>query len=252
MSCAANQVYLRVPKRLLLDVSPASPTPTPPYSRPAEHLVYILAGSLEDVQQYSGTTVQWLITITRLIFREIIDSILLYTPKDGYDENWYDTERDDNWQLVGEGDTLRATIYEIFIHPPVTYTKISLRHKSSKTSTRSRDKSKSLLTQITSRDQSCVVSHADRPVTASHLLPKRMGDDLTKEIFRSFAPTEHAQYGSSIDIFHPSLGILASKAIDDYIGKYTVGFFCLDAVSQVLNINQCIAYSFRFLVSKSI
>lgn len=197
------------------------------------------------MQRYAGLTVKWLITNTGLIFREA-PHLVLYTPKGGYDAHWHSTERDSTWQPVAGEDTLQPTIYEVFSPSPVLSTNISLRRMSSRTSTKSKNRASTFCSQITSRDQYCVITQATYPVTASHCLPKRMGDDTTREIFRVFAPTEHALYGPTINVFHPSLGFLTVKNLDNFIKDYSLGLFCLDAVSRHLNTDECITYNLDF------
>lgn len=231
-------MYLRVPRIFLSSHPSASATAT--YNQPAEPLVYILAGSLEDVQRYSGTTVQWLITITRLIFCETAVDPVLYTPSGEHDPSWYDTERDATWRLVKEEDTLQATIYEVFHNSPL----ISARsNKPGRAPVRLRTNSPasrsftSFRDDVASRDERCLmtITKTKGIPAAVHLLPTRLGHERTTDIYRMFAPKEYSQYGeASITSSHPSLGIFMAHSIQHFIDNTTLGFFCLDAVSHIL------------------
>jgi hypothetical protein len=91
---------------------------------------------------------------------------------------------------------------------------------SSKTSYSASGNARTFLRDITLRDRACVVSSISMPIytTASHIIPKRMGDRQTFDIVAQFEP------GTVVDgRFDPRLGVLLSRNLNGAFGVYKMG-----------------------------
>lgn len=105
--------------------------------------------------------------------------------------------------------------------------KISSRHnQTSITSIRSQNRSRSFHDALERRDTKCVASgNALTPVlVATHLVPKRLGDVNTTEIFHSYVG-DTLPASTPIDRFHPALGIYLCANIKSFVDRYLLGFW---------------------------
>jgi hypothetical protein len=73
-------------------------------------------------------------------------------------------------------------------------------------------------------NETCVVSRS-RPqsaLTASHLIPKRMGANGVREVMTRFCG---GQVPTDIGEFDPRIGIALSVALDSLVDVYQLGFY---------------------------
>ena len=83
-------------------------------------------------------------------------------------------------------------------------------------------RSRTLLTELFQRDCICIVSQNPVEVIliASHLLPRRLGDNGVFQLF-----------GYSVDRYRPSIGFLLNASIGRLVDIYQIGFLSLGNVS---------------------
>jgi hypothetical protein len=222
-------VYLRVPWRSVCQL-PACDARNlvivsllDPDRRSSGHL-YAIKAELARIHNLSQTA-DWLIKVTILLFEPRRNGSLL-TFSGGGVEYWYGRDRDASWRVVEENEIISATIYEFRGEAePLTLSRRCLRQSHSVTSQSRREDSTTFRNQILARDLSCPVSNVADPyaVTASHLIPKRLGDPCIQAIVKFYAGEVAAQL---IDHrFHPALGILLYTPIDRRVDTFTVGFY---------------------------
>ena len=72
------------------------------------------------------------------------------------------------------------------------------------------------------RDVACLVTGDDVSLVASHLVPKRVGDEGAAEIMERFVGVGE---GRDIHRFHSSLGILLVSNLDSLVDLNKLGFY---------------------------
>ncbi len=227
-------LYLRVSRRFLNILPPVTadqpnPQPLPPSPVAVGHLIVIRA-SLQDLRPFTGVTVDWLIRVARLIFEPLGTSSLFTFTEDTL-ESWFDRDMEPTqWRQVEQGELLRATIYEFRPdnNAPITLSKMSLRQGKSVTTNTSQPQATTFRDAIRARDTQCIITQNPffELVTASHLLPKRLGDATVTSVVQRFTGS-----GNAVTRFHPTIGILLSKLLDSLVDSYTMGFWNTGPVS---------------------
>lgn len=213
-------LYLRVSRRFL-NLLPAvtedqpNPQPLPPPPGAMGHLIVIRA-SLQDLRPFTGVTVDWLIRIARLIFEPLGTSSLFTFTEDTL-ESWL--VRDMNpaqWRRVEQGELLRATIYEFRPNNNafITLSKISLRQEKSVTTDAdvSQQQATAFRDTIRARDTRCIITRNpffELVITASHLIPKRLGDAAVTSVVQRFTGLDDV-----VTRYDPTIGVLLSKQLD--------------------------------------
>jgi hypothetical protein len=230
----AETLHLRVNKKLIL-LFPAETTNQPslqPVNPPPETQgnLYVITAELNDIQPFAGQTVDWLITVARLLFQPLGTSSL-YTFTKGNVESWLDREMElSQWRRVQHGEQLRATIYEFLPNNNafIALTKMSLRHARSVTTNASRDQANTFCDSLLRRDQSCVISGhpLEASLVASHLIPRRLGDAGVQSAFERFVCTS-----TSVTRYNPRIGILLFVGTDVIVDDFTAGFWYIGPVS---------------------
>jgi hypothetical protein len=220
-SAATNQmIYIRILQSVVTipnTTSIKNPDPSTPL-----HL-YLIKGSLDDIARYAGSTVNWIIKVANLIC-DPSGASRIYTHTEGTPSYWYDRKRNADWRQVTLGDPLIAGIYEFVTTGPITLSRISERRDHSLTSNGSVSNAATFRRDLDLRDGVCVVTQepASFSLIASHLVPKRVGDDGAKEIITRFVGAGMACH---IHKFHPRLGILLLSTLDNFVDRFKLGFY---------------------------
>jgi hypothetical protein len=228
------QVYLRVNRRFLVLFPIASadepnPQPLPPLPGTTGNLNIIIA-DLGDLSQFAGDTVDWLITVARLIF-EPRGTSSLYTFTTDSLEWWLDREMEPSlWRPVMPGEQLRATIYEFVPNDDafIALTKMSLRQARSVTTNTSIPQATPFRNALLQRDQTCIITRQSlqRSLIASHLIPRRLGDAGVQSVFQRFIGS-----CTTVNRYDPRIGVLLSATLDTFVDAYELGFWNYGPVS---------------------
>ena len=218
-----QMVYIRV---LYSDIDNTTITNVPVDPSAPRHL-YLIEGTLNDIARYAGETVDWIIKVSNLIC-DPSGAGHVYTHTKGTPSYCYNKDRDASWRQVALGDPLLAGIYEFVANDQrdITLSKFCGRHIHSLTSrgATATTSASTFRQNIDKRDVACVVTKSGTAssLTASHLVPKRVGDEGAKAIMERFVGV-----GESRDIhkFHPSLGVLLFKTLDALVDCNELGFY---------------------------
>ena len=218
-------VYLRVNRRLLLQLNaPSANQPKPPPSHPLpgeSGNLNVIAAPLPDLQKFAGTTVDWLIHVARLIFAR---SGVLYTFQTQNLHYWLGRQKDNTWRQVLAGEELRPTIYE-YRHlndQAIEPTRMCYRPVRSVTTNTTQDQASVFRTALLERHSTCIISGEFEPrfLVASHLIPRRLGDNGVRSIFQHFTglPTPMTR-------FHRSIGITLDLRMNILVDLFQLGFW---------------------------
>ena len=231
----AEMVYLRVNRRFLLVLNPATtaqPNPLPAQPLDAGGNLNIIAAPLAEFQFFAGDRVDWLIRVAGLIL-DPHGTGVLYTFQTKTVDYWLNLEQDHTWRTVQAGEELRATIYEYrrSNNQPMAPTRVCPRQVNSETTNTSRDQAKAFRTALLKRHSSaCVVSGISRirQLKASHLIPRRLGDNGVQSTFQLFTGLN-----TPVTRYHPSIGIPINSLLDDLVDVFEVGFWSTGNVSLI-------------------
>ena len=129
------------------------------------------------------------------------------------------------WKDVDPTDPLTASDYLYDVQDVISLTKISHRKGRSKTSvTGSASKMEN---RVKGRDrQQCWVTRGGISTSNSHVCPKRMGDHLVRDIYRTFEST----LPPGFSIFHEMCGITLILHLDHFFDKYEFGLRFVEPV----------------------
>ena len=172
-----------------------------------------------DLQFFAGNTVDWLIRVARFIL-DPRGTGALYTFQTKTVDYWLGVEKDDSWRTVQAGEVLEATVYE--------YQQLN-NQPMVPTTNASQNQAAIFCRALLQRHSSaCVVSGIPRPrrLKASHLIPRRMGDNGVQSAFQLFTGLD-----TPVTRFHPSVGILLFSGLDDLVDVYEVVFWGIGTVS---------------------
>jgi hypothetical protein len=205
--------------------SPQSPHPA---HRQLRHL-YLIEGTFKDIERYAGTTVDWVIKVAHFICSPSqAGAGQVFTHTKGSIAEWLVVDRDSSWREVALGDTLHPGIYEFVLDTgPIELSKICLHTRHSQTSlgTETQHNATYFCAQIQQRDgNKCVVSQMTgrRSLTATHLIPKRLGTDGARAIVTRFCGEQAVH---DINRFDPRIGILLIKTVDGMVDMFELGFY---------------------------
>jgi len=224
-------MYLRVNRKLLLLPNPPTEDqPNPPSSQPSlgvTGILNVLAGPLTDIQKFAGTTVDWLIRVARLIL-DPRGAGNLYTFQRGTVQYWLNQEMTDSWRQVGAGEELAPTIYE-YRRPdgqPMELTRISDCQVNYVATHHTREETE-FRDALLALHTGCIISRAsyDRTLTASRLIPGRLGNDGVQYIFERFTGLS-----TSVTKFHPSIAVPLNLFLDDFVSTFDLGFWSIGNV----------------------
>jgi hypothetical protein len=214
-------IYIRIPKSLLLPTNAPGTSADPLPADPLAHL-YLIEGLYEAIERYAGTTADWIIKVAHLICGPLGEG-QVYTHTTGTPEYWRLRARTDTWREVVPGDPLLPGIYEFHTTGPVALSKISERHTQSRVSEGSTSNASTFKARIMRRDGSkCVVSHSPTPLTATHLIPKRLGASGAIEVVTRFSGE---QVALGIGLFDPRIGIMLIDSLNRDLYLYQLGFY---------------------------
>ncbi|KIL55007.1 hypothetical protein M378DRAFT_173917 [Amanita muscaria Koide BX008] len=79
---------------------------------------------------------------------------------------------------------------------------------------------------LLARDGTCIISQNPLSLIASHLVPKRLGDAAVTSVVQRFTGSDAA-----VTRFHPTLGVLLFRSLDDRVDSYEMGFWNSGPVS---------------------
>ena len=167
---------------LQIPTSPLTSQQSPP-----DHL-FLIEGRFTDISRYAGTTVDWIIKVAHLIC-DPSGSGHVFTHTTGTSSDWHTSDRTASWRQVINGDPLLSGIYEFEPASPIALSNISERNNHSLTTAGSQSSSSIFCRDITQRDAACVVTRSSNLLVASHLIPKRMGSDGTRNKVRRCTPS---------------------------------------------------------------
>ena len=211
-----QKVYIRVHYSDVIvdntDLDPSAP----------RHL-YLIEGKFDDIARHAGDTIDWIIRVSNLIC-DPSGKGHIYTHTEGTPSYRYDKDRDADWRQVALGDPLLAGIYEFVANDHITLSKICERNTHSVTSRRTATTAhaNTFRRNLEERDVACVVTGNDVSLVASHLVPKRVGDEGAETIMERFVGEGE---GRGIHRFHPSLGILLVSTLDSMVDLNKLGFY---------------------------
>lgn len=231
---SGTTLYLRVDHRFLRqfpDATAQNPTPLPPPVGTTGILNVIIA-DLEDLQPFSGNTVDWLIAVAHSIF-EPLGMGSLYTFTTHTLDYWLEREMDHSqWRIVLPGENLTATIYEFRCANDalITLTQIILPHQRSHTTNDSGPRATQFRTACLRRDQRCIIVSRHSRTIASHLIPKRLGDAGVQAVFQRFIGPGPA---ATVDRYDPRLGVMLTANLDSLVDSYDLGFWNNGQVSSL-------------------
>ncbi|KAF8813131.1 hypothetical protein BYT27DRAFT_7131819 [Phlegmacium glaucopus] len=179
---------------------------------------------LHDLHPFSGNTVDWLLKVARLIF-EPLGTSSLYTFTTGSLGWWLDREMEPaHWRQVLPGEQLRATIYEFRPNNDalISLTRRSLRHMRSVTTNTSRPRATTFRDALLRRDGTCPISRhtVGSLMTASHLIPRRLGDHGVQSIVQRFTGLS-----TIVDRYDPAIGIPLFLSLDLLADTFQMGFW---------------------------
>ena len=110
---------------------------------------------------------------------------------------------------------------------PIILSKICLRHGRRSVADRGfESNAKDFRESCVARDAGCVVNRCLMPITASHLIPKRIGSagiqDIMARFVLGFADAAQADHTHQFD---PRIGITISTSLDSWVNQFNVGFY---------------------------
>ncbi|KAF8340833.1 hypothetical protein F5887DRAFT_1160371 [Amanita rubescens] len=230
---APQRLYLRV-SREFLNQLPAptadqpDPEPLPPPPGIGGHL-FVIIQDIEDLRPFAGERVDWLIRVARLMFEPLGNSHLFTFTGDITEDTvqlWINMDMvPAQWRQVQQGEPLRPTIYEFRPNnnAPITLSKMSARQSHSVTTNTSQPHADAFRDAIRARDTRCIITGHPRfrAVTASHLIPKRLGDVAIRSVVQRFTGLD----ASGVTRFDPRLGVLLVKHMDSMVDFYELGFW---------------------------
>ena len=126
---ATEFVLIRVRRDLLLPIPTTATNPPPAASQHSPGHLYLIEGRLEDIRQFSGTTVDWVIRVAHLIC-DPLGTGQVFTHTTGTTSDWYASDRAASWRQVFPGDPLHSGIYEFESASPILLSEISDRNNS--------------------------------------------------------------------------------------------------------------------------
>jgi hypothetical protein len=103
-----GKIYIRI-SRASIQRDPDHP------DQPSSGLLYLIEGTFDEIVPYAGTTLDWVITIARLLCKPLGDGHVYTHP--GTTREWYHADRTASWWEVNRGDVLRPGIYEYVTSP---------------------------------------------------------------------------------------------------------------------------------------
>ena len=233
-------VYIRVHKSLIQTTSSAATTSTfathPSPTNPSSSHLYLIAGAIQDIERYAGTTLDWVIKIAHLICSPLRRG-RVYTHTTGTIHAWYHQDRGMGWRLVAPGDPLVPGIYEFDADFSVVLSRLSQREAHSVTSVGSQSSSSTFRRHIEIREGGrCAASNLRQVLIATHLIPKRIGTEGVRSVVADFVGTLEAQHAHN---FHAMIGILLTYALEKEVTQYMLGFYHI-AVSNAVYIFNCL------------
>jgi len=233
---SSDQLVLTGPPSLSQPVSTGTPSsssqpvPAPPSSSsqpvPTGHL-YLIRGSFGDISRFSDSTVDWVIKIAHLLC-DPLGSGHVFTHTTGTAAEWYHLNRTATWQEVLPGAQLQPGIYEFVPTRPIILSKICLRHGCCSVADPGfESNAKDFRESCVARDAGCVVNRCLMPITASHLIPKRIGSAGIQDIMARFVLgfADAAAQADHTHRFDPRIGITLSNSLDAWVDQFNVGFY---------------------------
>jgi hypothetical protein len=160
---------------------------------------------------------------------------------------WLARPKDNTWRAVQAGEPLSATIYE-YCRPnqqSMQPTRISLRQAKSLTTVTSQTQSAAFRTTLFKRHPACVISEIPLPrlLTASRLMPKRLGDAAIQSVFTTFTGLN-----TPVRRFHEFMGITLSRNLDSLVDNYELGFWHRGGVRLLLCTLYCVNIVCRIIM----
>ncbi len=130
------------------------------------------------------------------------------------------------WKDVDPTDPLTASDYLYDVQDVISLTKIS--HRENKSKTTATGNASTMANRVKGRDrQLCWVTRGLDTTSNSHICPKRMGDHLLGDIYRTFGSTP---LPSGLSVFHEMCGITLILHLDHYFDKYEFGLRFVEPV----------------------
>ena len=172
---------------------------------------------------------------------------ILHTFQSHTVQYWLARPKDNTWRAVQAGEPLRATIYE-YCRPNqqlMQPTRISLRNAKSLTTATTQNQSAAFRTALSARHPACIISGNPVPelLTASHLMPKRLGDAAIQSVFTTFTGLN-----TPVRRFHEFIGITLSKNLDALVDNYELGFWHRGGVGLLLRKLYCVDIICRIIM----
>ncbi|KAJ7682409.1 hypothetical protein DFH06DRAFT_1389002 [Mycena polygramma] len=182
-------IYPKPPQHLSSDAQVAQTmTVHPPIND--SPFVYLLAGDLSEFTYYSRhEETRWLLDIGH----DLYDPLAMR----GALVRWDESNR--IWCSTLPTDALAAAIY-CYVLPAniiVGMAKISEKAGNSKTS-RMGSAAETMRSRVLARDKKCWINGSKGPLRNGHILPKRMGDHLARQILQDFCPTTLGTYEAHV------------------------------------------------------
>ncbi len=204
---------------------------TPPAGQqlPVSGHLYLIEGKFEDITQYAGTTVDWIIRIAHLLC-DPLGTGHIFTHTTGTPSDWHSSDRTPSWQEVIHGDPLLPGIYEFDSTHPIILSKISDQQSHSVTTHGSESSSSTFHRLLLQRDSGCAVTTNEYSVIASHLIPRCIGSDSAKAIVEQFVGVTEA---ADIHQYHPKIGILLFSGLSYSVDIFQAGFYHIAVSHQM-------------------
>ncbi|KAJ7103045.1 hypothetical protein B0H15DRAFT_874392 [Mycena belliarum] len=201
------------PPPTISDDTLAATAMTPGTSSPDTPSLCLLRGTLGDFLQYSRQEAsKWLLDLAH----DICDP--------AYRRGSLLVWKDQRWCPVPATDPLISSVYRYDLPAGITValSKISLRAGKS-VSTENEDAT-AMADRVKRRDGMCWVIGAVRPLSNSHILPKRMGDHLGRLIFGKFTSFGASNLPPPASIYSEVFGVCLTSNLDRYFDTYDMGF----------------------------
>ncbi len=130
------------------------------------------------------------------------------------------------WKDVSATDRLTGSDYLYDVQDMISLTKIS--HRENKSKTTATGNASTMANRVKGRDrEQCWVTRGEDAIANSHVCPKRMGDHLVRDVYRTF---ESTSLPSGFSIFHEMCGITLIHHLDHYFDKYQFGLRYVEPV----------------------
>ena len=215
------ELYQQPPEQITSDaLAQSSMTTTiPSLSIGPTHPTGLLIGPLVGLLRYSNEEKsQWLIDIAH----DICDPV----QKRGR----LIVQRNQDWQDVHATGPLIASTYQYIVGHTVSLTKISARVGRSRID--ATGEASTMANRVKNRDgQKCWVTRR-RPVTISHISPKRMGDHMLRGVYNTFVQTPPQP---TLSVFDEICGISLFVALTHFFGKYEFGLRFMALVRKFIS-----------------